>query len=382
MTLQDIGAPELLEALPDPAIVIDTDGRIVAGNTAASGLLATDGIPQGNIVDYLPEQERSRLNPLDWLRRWAEQPAAPELAHVRLWCRARSGDEKPVRVRVGVLPTRPITYLVMLVDVTEEQARQYHTRSAHRLAARVLAISADAIVNVDEAQQIVYANPSAETLFEYPSGSLLGQPLSLLLPERYRDAHQAFLSTFAREPAPSRLMGQRAEIQGLTRTGREIPLEASITKVTTDRGLVFSAHVRDLRPRKAAEAELERSEARFRTVFDHARQAMALVAPDGTVEAMNPAARRLLPAGVNPLGQVFVELPFFPAGSAADPAATAERLTLAMGRALAGEAYRTEATVRLPDGRERRLDFALSPVTSGAGTFAVIAEAHDLDGED
>ncbi len=376
MAIETLGAADLLEALPEPAIVIDADGQIVAGNRAARKLLATDGEPSGHIVDFLPEEERSRLDPLTWLKRWADRPGAPELAHVRLWCRDRRGVDKAVRVRVGLLPGAEPSYLVMMVDVTEEQARQYRTRSAHRLAARVLAISADAIVNVDETLHIVYANPSAEALFGWPAGGLVGRPLASLLPERFRERHEAFMRAFAADPTPSRLMGQRSEILGLTRGGDEVPLEASITKVTTDRGLVFSAHLRDLRPRKAAEAELDRSRARFQTVFEHARQAMALVTRDGRVEAMNPAARRLLPAGVDPVGQPFAALPFF----AADPKGAAEGLATALQQALNGQAYQAEARVRLPDGSERRLDFTLSPVTGNEGTFAVIAEAHDLGG--
>jgi PAS domain S-box-containing protein len=375
MSLADLSGQDVLGALPEPALVIDADGMILAGNAPAIALLATDGVPAGeSITAFLPEEERTRLNPLVWLRRWAERPDAPELAHVRLWCRSRTGGQKPVRVRVGRLPSTPASYLVMLADVSEEQARQQQARSAHRLAARVLAISADAIINVDETMSIVYANPSAETLFGYPPGQLPGTPLAALLPPRFRAGHQEFVARFSAEPQASRLMGERAEIAGLTRSGEEIPLEASITKVTTEHGLVFSANLRDLRPRKAMLAELARSEARFRSAFDHAQQAMALIAPDGRVLEMNAAARRLLPDRVEPVDQLFAALPFW----ASDPAGMAAELPRAVAQALAGAPYRTAARVRLPDGRERVLDFSLSPVASDDGAFAVIAEARDL----
>lgn len=375
VVLDDLSGRALLEALPEPALVIDAAGVIMATNAAANRLLATPHAPLGqSITAFLPEQERSRLNPLAWLRRWADEPEAPELAHVRLWCRDQSGVQKPVRVRVGRLPAATMHYLVMLADVSDEQARQQRTRAAHRLAARVLAISADAIINVDQSLHILYANPSADALFGYPPGHLLGKPLDLLIPERFRPRHRGFIEQFAFESAPSRLMGQRAEIRGLTAGGEEIPLEASITKVTVEHGLVFSANLRDLRPREAMLAELGRSEARFRSAFDHAQQAMALIAPDGRVTAINTAARRLLPEQVEPVGAAFAELPFW----ASDPQRMAEELPRAVAQALAGQPYRTVTGVRLPDGQERTLDFSLSPVASGAGAFAVIAEARDL----
>lgn len=249
MKFEALTGPGLLGALPEAALVIDGDGVIVAGNALADAILATPETPVGEtIVTFLPEHERNRLDPLAWLRRWADRPEAPELAHVRLWCRARDGSDKALRVRVGALPTEPVCYLVMLADVTEEQARQYRTRAAHRLAARVLAICADGIVNVDESLRVSYANPAAERLFGYGAGELTGRPLAELLPERFRVDHERFMRAFAGEASPSRLMGQRAAIRGLARDGRELALDASITKVTTDQGLVFCAILREAAP--------------------------------------------------------------------------------------------------------------------------------------
>jgi PAS domain S-box-containing protein len=378
MQLDELSARALLDAMPQPGLVIDADGVIVYGNGAAAGLLAAPAPPLGrNILDYLPEEERVRLDPLAWLRRWAERPEAPELQHVRLMCRDERGVEKPVRVRVGTLPTDARAYLVLLEDVSEAQSREQRTRAAHRLAARVLAISADGIINVDQDLRISYANASAERLFGYAPGTLVGRPLAELLPERFRAAHEDFMRRFATEPAPARLMGQRGEICGLSRDGEEIPLEASITKITVDQGLVFSAHLRDLRPRNAARAALEHSEARFRSAFDHAQQAMALLSPDGRVLEMNPAARRLLPEWVDPIGQPFAVLPFW----SGDPAGTAAVLERAVADCLAGKPYRAPARVRRMDGVEQALDLSLSPVQTADGAFAVIAEARYLDPE-
>lgn len=378
MSFDDLSARQLLDALPQPGLVIDTNGVIVHGNAASAGLLAAAAPPRGrNILEFLPEEERARLDPLAWLRRWAERPEAPELQHVRLLCRDERGVEKPVQVRVAALPTAARAYLVMLEDVTEAQSREQRTRAAHRLAARVLAISADGIINVDEDLRITYANASAERLFGYEPGTLTGQPLATLLPERFRASHEVFMRRFAAETAPARLMGQRGEISGLARDGEEIPLEASITKVTMDRGQVFSAHLRDLRPRNAARAALERSEARFRMAFDHAQQAMALLAPDGRVLEMNPAARSLLPEWVDPIGQPFAVLPFW----SGDPAGAAAVLERAVADCLAGKPYRAPARVKRVDGADQALDLTLSPVRAADGAFAVIAEARFLDAE-
>ena len=263
-------------------------------------------------------------------------------------------------------------------DISLDQSRQQQTRSAHRLAARVLAISADAIVTVDPDLKIIYANPSAEQLFDYDGGQLLGVELGELLPDRFRGDHSSQIAQFAAEKNPARLMGERAEVIGLTRSGDEIPLEASITKVTVDQKVVFSAQLRDLRARKVAERQLTQTRASLETVFDHALQAMALIDPTGTVREMNQAARRLLPAASDPIGRDFATLPFW----SQDPDATTELLLEAMASCLNGESYRIGTTISLPDGTERQLDFSLTPVTDGSTVFAIVAEARDLIAND
>lgn len=376
MLLSEVTAASMLSGFPEPMLVIQPDGSLVFLNDAAARLLEVGDKPvEGLITDYLPENERSRLNPLAWLQRWAETPDAPEMDFVHLIVRTAGGRELPARVRVGRMREADETlYVVMLQDISRDQTRQQQTRSAHRLAARVLAISADAIVTVTPALTISYANPSAEQLFGYGSGELVGKHLNDLLPERYRAGHPDQIAQFAAEPRPARLMGERAEILGVNRSGDEIPLEASINKVTLDDAVYFSAHLRDLRPRKDAEQQLARTRASLQTVFDHAVQAMALMDPDGVVLEMNRAALKLMPKDVDPTGKNFATLPFW----SEDPAATAETLGTAMASCLAGDSYRITTTITLPDSSERQLDFSLTPVLDDGRPFAVIAEARDL----
>jgi PAS domain S-box-containing protein len=373
--LADVSATSLLSGFPEPMLVIQADGTLVFANDAATRLLEVDTPASGLITDYLPENERSRLDPLAWLQRWAETPDAPEMDFVHLIVRTAGGRELPARVRVGRLRADDETlYVVMLQDISRDQTRQQQTRSAHRLAARVLAISADAIVTVDPALKVSYANPSAEALFGYGSGELMGMDLATLLPERYRAGHGAQIARFASEIRPARLMGERAEVVGLTRSGEEVPLEASITKVTLEGEVYFSAHLRDLRARKATEQELAESQASLETIFDHAIQAMALIDPEGRVLQMNQAARHLLPTDTDPIGAAFATLPFW----SEDPQATAELLETAMAACLSGEPYRINTEITLPDGERKALDFSLTPVMADGRPFAVIAEARDL----
>jgi PAS domain-containing protein len=141
---------------------------------------------------------------------------------------------------------------------------------------------------------------------------------------------------------------------------------------------VFSAHLRDLRARKAQERELTRTLAEFTTVFDQALQAMALLDANGQVQQINQAARALLPKGTSAVGQDFASLPFW----SADPDATKQTLTDAMTACQAGNIVRTPAAITLPNGEIRQLDFSLSPIIDAGATFAMLAEARTLLNED
>ena len=142
MGLSEVGATALLQALPDPALVIRSDGSVAFSNAAAQRFLGIEGAPNAvlpNVTEFMPVRERQRLEPLHWLLRWADTPEAPEREFVHLTCKIAAGGETQVRASVGRLDDEPTSYVVVLHDVGAELNRQRHARDAHRIAARVLA---------------------------------------------------------------------------------------------------------------------------------------------------------------------------------------------------------------------------------------------------
>ena len=76
----------------------------------------------------------------------------------------------------------------------------------------ILEIAADAIISIDDAQTIVFFNREAENIFGYAESEILGEPLDMLLPERFREVHAAHLADFAASSEPSRRMSAREQI--------------------------------------------------------------------------------------------------------------------------------------------------------------------------
>jgi PAS domain S-box-containing protein len=118
---------------------------------------------------------------------------------------------------------------------------------------RMVDISADAIVSVDDRQRIILFNSGAEAIFGYRYDEVRGKPLEILIPERFRPYHRAHMQVFAQGQEVARRMGQRREIAGLRKGGHEFPAEASISRLDTPTGPIYTVVLRDVTDRKRAE---------------------------------------------------------------------------------------------------------------------------------
>jgi PAS domain S-box-containing protein len=119
----------------------------------------------------------------------------------------------------------------------------------------ILAIAADAIISVDQSQRIVHFNRGAEEIFGYAAADAIGRHLAILLPTRYRPTHEGHMEQFARTPITARRMGERRAIFGLRADGTEFPAEASISKLVTRDGVLFTVVLRDITAQKRAEED-------------------------------------------------------------------------------------------------------------------------------
>ena len=117
----------------------------------------------------------------------------------------------------------------------------------------ILEIAADAIITVDESQRIVHFNRGAERIFGYQAAEVIGQPLNILIPERFRAEHPGHVARFAAGAETARLMGHRREVAGLRKGGIEFPAEASISKVGLPGSLLLTVMLRDATERRQLE---------------------------------------------------------------------------------------------------------------------------------
>src|SRR5215467_14103938 len=143
-----------------------------------------------------------------------------------------------------------------VVDITEQKEAQDALHGAKARFEGIVEIAEDAIISVDSSQRVVLFNRGAEKVFGYDSQEIVGQSLDLLVPPRFMDVHRGHLEAFARSPDIARIMGQRREVFGVRKDGREFPAEASISKLDLGGQTVFTVILRDITKRKQAETLL------------------------------------------------------------------------------------------------------------------------------
>src|SRR6266496_3411529 len=153
----------------------------------------------------------------------------------------------------------------------------------------VLDAAPNAMIMVDSAGAINFANASATTVFGYSLSELIGRHIETLVPERFRDRHVGDRKGFLSEPS-SRAMGAGRDLFGRRKDGSEFPVEVGLNPIHTGQGLFVLASVIDITARKQAELE-------------HQLQNMEL-ARVGRVAVMGELAASLAHEVNNPIGAI------------------------------------------------------------------------------
>jgi len=166
-------------------------------------------------------------------------------------------------------------------------------RSARTRADNVVEAAMDPIISVDEAQRIVAFNAAAEQAFGWQRDAVAGQPLDILIPERYRVTHRADVDRFGRTGITSRRMGAQAALRALRANGEEFPIDASISQHFDDGRKFYTVILRDVSERMRAATRLEQSEARLRGILDSAMDAIITVDEAQRVVLLNNAAEAM-----------------------------------------------------------------------------------------
>jgi len=171
----------------------------------------------------------------------------------------------------------------------------------------VLRVISDALIGVNDKGLVIIFNPAAQKMFGYTEEQMLGKPLDVLMPERFRDSHRQSLAEFFSRNFDSELLGQNIELPALHSDGAEFFIELSLSLWQKGQKSRVIAAVRDVTERHQAEVELRRSEERYRALMQTQVEAVCRWLPDTTLTYVNQAYCRLFKKAPDKfLGRKFV----------------------------------------------------------------------------
>ncbi|MDO9107109.1 MAG: PAS domain S-box protein [Methylovulum sp.] len=159
----------------------------------------------------------------------------------------------PIRNKDGAI----VGSVVTARDITERKQAEQALRESEERLAGIIDSAMDAVISVDEQQQIQLFNPAAGQVFGLEPAEAIGRPVTQFMPERFRDAHADHIRHFAQTGITTRRMGVLGEVRGVRSNGEEFPIEASISQTTVANSKLFTVILRDITERIRSQQEIQ-----------------------------------------------------------------------------------------------------------------------------
>ena len=228
-----------------------------------------------------------------------------------LEARTTEGAWYQVRIQPYMTPEKGVEGAVIaLADITERQRKQAALNMTQTMFEDLFEASPDAIVTVGGSGGIFRVNVMAEKMFSYTRDELAGQPVEVLIPQRFRELHLFKRREYLADPR-MRPMGAGMDLYAQRKDGTEFPVEILLSPSDTTLGRQTLAIIRDITKRKEAEKVTRDLSLRRIQVQDEERQRVSrelhdTTGPNLSALVMNLAlaeksARELKPAVRKPL---------------------------------------------------------------------------------
>ncbi|MBC3907933.1 PAS domain-containing sensor histidine kinase [Undibacterium umbellatum] len=271
---------QVVDAAPNAMVMIDRRGLIEMVNTQAETIFGyTRSELLGKPLEILIPSRFQRHHPS--LRTgYFANPVSRTMGQGReLYGLRKDGTEFPVEIGLNPIETTDgIKVLSAIVDITERKRQEERFRL-------VVEAAPNAMVMIDSQGKIEMVNAQTEAIFGYAREELLGQPMEVLIPARFRAHHPGLRSNFFTQPS-SRSMGSGRDLFGLRKDGSEFPVEIGLNPIETADGIKVLSAIVDISERK-------RQEERFRLVVEAAPNAMVMIDSLGKIEMVNAQTEHL-----------------------------------------------------------------------------------------
>lgn len=246
------------EAAPSAMLMINDAGLITIANTQAEKLFGYSreellGLSAENL---LPERYRTPGQP------FKSRTSKPLGEGRDFYALQKDGSEIPVEIGINPLQTSEGDFiLASIIDISERRRSEEQFR-------QLIEYAPNGKVMVNAEGIIVLVNAKMELMFGYDREELLGQPIEILVPPRFKH-HAAQRIEFQSCPSPVKI-GAGRELAGLRKNGSEFPVEIALNPLQTEAGTMIVGTIMDITERRLAEEKLRDSEERLRLSLEGA----------------------------------------------------------------------------------------------------------------
>lgn len=289
LTLSNITGEQLVGYHLDPTLLLQFDSVSCVNRECLTLLGAADRseLIGKSIFDLISPTGHDQF--ADHQQRAVESSSRLPLFPVTI-CRL---DGSPVRIHCSMtglscLDRNPSTLVQLRGNSSEQQSIADHQGCEIPLRT-ILETAMDGIISMNEEQEIVLFNSTAESIFGWRAEQVLGQPVDVLLPERFREDHHWLVAQFGSGAIERRRMGEQRKVAALRASGEEFPIEASISKSDVNGKRFYTVILRDVSDAVRDRQQIEQQS----QILDQVSDAVSVLGLDGRILYWNQAAVRL-----------------------------------------------------------------------------------------
>lgn len=276
----DQSTNEILEQALDAVVTIDHNNNVTFFNAAAENLwgLHRDQVLGKNVKMLVPESIRdshdhyvdsNRSSGINKIVGTAREIQVTRSDGSQVWCelslsKVGTGEES--------------NYTAFVKDITE-------IRNARETMQQTLEQAIDAVVTIDENNNITFFNKAAENLWGYERDEVLGQNVKMLVPKAIQSNHDGYVNR-NRETGENKIVGTSREIEVPRKDGSTVWCNLALSKVEVDGKIVYTAFVKDItKERDARETNNQ--------TLEQAVDAVVTIDEHNNVTFFNTAAEKL-----------------------------------------------------------------------------------------
>ena len=271
--------PMLGYELADPLLMGDYLARYRQGKVLAIDNLATASVSPA-IVQLLGQFkiQAKLVVPILWQNELKGLLVAHQCHHPRRWQESEIQLLKQLADQIGLALSQAqllnnleelvsqrtdrltTTNQLLQIEIAERKQTEAALRENQQKLEGILDNADEAIISIDQEQQIQLFNQGAEKIFGYQTLEVMGKPLDMLLPEAFRRVHRQQVNKFNKSDRQSRKMPERnGNLYGRRKNGEMFPIEASVAKLQTKDGQIFTVMLKDITERQQAQEKLQAS---------------------------------------------------------------------------------------------------------------------------